>query len=64
MTKKKFRVEAVYHTYCTAVIEADTVEEAERIADEADGLDFIPSDEYFDWHINNVSEIKNASQQK
>jgi hypothetical protein len=54
----KFRVEAVYHTYCTAIIEADTLEEAERIADEADGLDFIPSDEYFDWHINNVSEIK------
>jgi hypothetical protein len=54
---KKFRVTACYYTYCTAVVEAETEEEAQAIAKEMDGGDFKASGELGDWHINNVEEI-------
>jgi hypothetical protein len=55
---KKFKVYACYHTYCTAVVEAETAEQAEAIAKEMDGGDFTPSHENYDWHINHAEEIK------
>ena len=57
----KFKVTAVYYTYCTAEVEAESEEQAEAIAKDMDGGDFTPSNENFDWHINQVSEVKNES---
>ena len=56
---KKFKVTACYYTYCTAVVEAETEEQAFEIARDMDGGDFTPSYENYDWHINNTEEIKN-----
>ena len=53
----KFRTMAVYYTYCTAIIEADNAEQAYQLAKDADGIDFKPSNESYDWHINEVTEI-------
>ena len=55
---KKFKVHACYYTYCTAVVEAETAEQAEAIAKEMDGGDFTPSHENYDWHINHAEEVK------
>ena len=54
----KFRARAVYYTYCTAFIEADTVEEAYKLAKDADGIDFKPSNESYDWHIDEIVEVE------
>ena len=54
---KKFKVHACYHTYCTAVVEAETAEQAEAIAKEMDGGDFTASNQFYDWHINHAEEI-------
>ena len=56
---KKFKVYACYYTYCTAVVEAETEEEAQAIAKHMDGGDFKASGELGDWHINHAEEIKN-----
>ena len=56
---KKFKVTACYYTYCTAVVEAETAEQAEAIAKEMDGGDFNESNELGDWHINHAEEITN-----
>ena len=54
----KFKVIAVYYTYCTAEVEAENVEQAYEIAQDLDGDAFKPSNEHFDWHINEVTEIE------
>lgn len=54
----KFRARAVYYTYCTAFIEADSAEEAYKLAKDADGIDFKPSNESYDWHIDEVVEVE------
>lgn len=54
----KFKATAVYYTYCTVEIEADNADQAEQIAKDMDGGDFTPSNENFDWHINEVTEIE------
>jgi hypothetical protein len=54
----KFKVIAVYFTYCTAEVEAENWDEAHDMAEELDGGDFTPSKENFDWHISDVQEIK------
>lgn len=54
----KFKVMAVYSTYCTAIVEADNVEEAYKQAKQLDGNAFKPSNENFDWHIDQISEIE------
>ena len=54
---KKFKVYACYYTYCTAVVEAETAEQAEAIAKEMDGGDFTASNQFYDWHINHAEEI-------
>ena len=64
MTKKKFKVTAAYITYCTIEVEAESIEQAYAIGCDADGGDFTPSNEYFDWHISDVQEVHHASQQK
>ena len=56
---KKYRVIACYYTYCTAVVEAETAEQAEAIAEEMDGGDFKESGELGDWQIVHAEEIKN-----
>jgi len=58
---KKFKVYACYHTYCTAVVEAETAEQAEAIAKEMDGSDFKESGELGDWHINHAEEMKDET---
>jgi len=55
---KKFKVTACYYTYCTAEVEAETEDEAYKIAKDMDGGSFTPSNENYDWHINQVEEIK------
>lgn len=55
---KKFKVTACYYTYCTAVVEAEDVEQAYEIALDMDGgsFDQHPTQQH-DWHINDVQEI-------
>lgn len=55
---KKFKVMASYITYCTAEIEAENEDAAYEIARDMDGGDFEPSRDCYDWHINQVTEIK------
>lgn len=54
---KKFKVLASYITYLTAEIEAESLEEAQAIADDLDGSLFDP-DGSEDWNIDDVTEIK------
>lgn len=54
---KKFKVTACYYTYCTTEIEAEDMDDAFATAKYMDGGDFNPSNENFDWHINQVEEI-------
>jgi hypothetical protein len=58
---KKFKVTACYYTYCTAEVEAEDEDQAYDIARDMDGGDFTPSENNFDWHINNVVEIKETT---
>ena len=53
----KFKVMAVYSTYCTTEVEAENAEDAYKQAKELDGDAFKPSNENFDWHINQISEV-------
>lgn len=53
---KKYTVTASYVMYCTAEIEADNQEEAEAIARDMDGGEFIPA-ESDDWNIESVEEV-------
>jgi hypothetical protein len=55
---KKFKVTASYITYCTAEVVAEDEDQAYEIARDMDGGDFTPSEENFDWHISQVTEIK------
>lgn len=55
---KRYKVTACYYTYCTAVVEAETEDEAYNIAQEMDGGSFKESGELGDWHINEVKEIE------
>jgi len=58
---KKFKVTACYYTYCTAEVEAEDEYQAYDIARGMDGGDFTPSKDNFDWHINDVVEIKETT---
>jgi len=58
---KKFKVTACYYTYCTAEVEAEDEDQAYDIARGMDGGDFTPSKDNFDWHINDVVEIKETA---
>jgi hypothetical protein len=55
---KKYKVIAAYFTYCTAEVEAESEDQAYAIAREMDGGSFTPSNENFDWHINEVEELQ------
>ena len=55
---KKFKVTASYITYCTAEVIAEDEDQAYEIARDMDGGDFTASRENFDWHISQVTEIK------
>jgi hypothetical protein len=55
---KKFEVTASYITYCTAEVEAEDEDQAYEIARDMDGGSFTESRENFDWHISQVTEIK------
>ena len=59
---KKFKVIASYLTFCELEIEAENEDQAWEIAKDADGGDFEPLNgrwnELSDWHINDVSEMK------
>jgi hypothetical protein len=55
---KKFKVTASYITYCTAEVIAEDEDQAYEIARDMDGGDFTESRENFDWHISQVTEIK------
>lgn len=54
---KKFKVTASYVSYCYAEIEAESQAEAEAIAREMDGGQFIPV-ESEDWNIEVVLEVQ------
>lgn len=54
---KKFKITASYVSYCTAEIEAETQEEAERLAHDMDGGDFTPAQDNDDWTIETVREV-------
>jgi len=49
--KKTFRVHAEVTTFCYIDVEADSVEEANEIAEGIDGGDFIPSEKEGDFDI-------------
>lgn len=54
---KKFKITASFTSYCHAEIEAETQEEAERIAHDMDGGDFTPAQDNDDWTIEAVREV-------
>ena len=54
---KKYKVTACYYTYCTAVVAADTKDQAYKIARDMSGDSFKQSGDKTDWHINNIEEI-------
>jgi hypothetical protein len=54
---KKFKITASFVSYCHAEIEAETQEEAEQIARDMDGGDFIPAQDNDDWTIEAVHEV-------
>lgn len=54
---KKFKVIACYYTYCTAIVEAEDVDQAYEIARDMDGGDFEASNDNTDWHINDIYEV-------
>lgn len=57
MPIKTYKVTASFISYCHAEIEAESQEEAERIARDMDGGDFIPA-ESDDWNIESVEEVQ------
>lgn len=54
---KKFKVLASYTNYCYTEIEADSLEQAQEIANDMDGGDFT-MDGGDGWQIDEVFEIK------
>ena len=54
---KTYKVTACYTTYCTAIVQAESEDEAYALAREMDGGDFRQSGELGDWHINTVEEV-------
>lgn len=54
---KTYKVTASYVSYCHAEIEANSQEEAEAIARDMDGGEFIPA-ERDDWNVESVEEVK------
>ena len=56
---KKFKVVAVYTSYCTTEIEAEDEDQAHELARELDGGDFEPDngDGLGDWRIYDISEV-------
>lgn len=55
--KKKFRVQATVTTSCYIDIEADSIEEANEIASETDGGDFISYDDEDSGEFNIVENL-------
>ena len=49
-----YKITACYTTHCTAIVQAESEDEAYALAREMDGGDFRQSGELGDWHINNV----------
>ena len=54
---KTYKVTAVYTSYCTAEIEAESEEQAHAIAQDMDGSDFEPVEHEGEWRIYDVTEI-------
>lgn len=57
---KKFKVTASYITYLSAEIEAESLEEAEQMAQDLDGGLF-DQDGSEDWSIDAVTELSEAA---
>lgn len=57
---KKFKVTASYITYLSAEIEAESLEEAERLAQDLDGGLF-NNDGSEDWNVDAVQELSEAA---
>ena len=56
---KKFRAVAVMRTYYELEIEAETLDEAQELAQEADGGDYTPiKGDVGDWEIYDVTEAE------
>ena len=51
MPKKIFRVQAECITYCYIDIEADSIDEANEIAEETDGGDFTSDENFGGWNV-------------
>lgn len=54
---RTYKITASFVSYCHAEIEAETQEEAEQIARDMDGGDFIPAQDNDDWTIEAVHEV-------
>jgi hypothetical protein len=59
---KKFRVIACFQSFCSLEVEAENEDQAWQIAKDTDGASFEPLgnrfNEFNDWHISDVSEVK------
>ena len=56
---KKFKVTAVYTSYCTTEIEAEDEDQAYELARELDGGEFDPMGQGDDsWRIYDVTEVE------
>ena len=55
---KTYKAIASYITYAYVMVEAENEDEAYSIAKNMDGGSFTPSRENYDWHINQVEEVK------
>lgn len=54
---KKFKVTARMSTFLEATVEAETLSEAQEIAENMDGGDFTETKDYGDWNIESVTEV-------
>lgn len=54
---KTYKVKASYITYLSAEIQANSLEEAQQIADNMDGSDF-GRDGSEDWNVDSVEEVQ------
>jgi len=55
---KKFHVIASYTNYCDVIIEAESLEDAQKIASDMDGGNFNPMNSGDDWCIECVEECE------
>lgn len=55
---KKFKVVAVYTSYCVCEIDAIDEDQAHELARELDGSDFEPLENEGDWRIYEVLEVE------